>query len=90
VTGCDWNPRRSKNAEGKGVARRIRHLAVSHDPPPRPPPHGLPRFSRVGQEGDFGGALPAIGNEPDRGILPVASAVLVRAPDIALFLAFLA
>jgi hypothetical protein len=55
VTGCEWNPRRSKNAEGQGVARRIRHLAVWHDPPPSPPPQGLPGFSRVGREGDIGG-----------------------------------
>jgi hypothetical protein len=39
--------------------------------------------------GDFG-AVPGIGNDPGRATLPVVSAVLVRAPDIALFLAFLA
>ena len=38
----------------------------------------------------FRGAVPAIGNEPGRGTLPVVSAVLARAQDIALFLAFLA
>ena len=39
---------------------------------------------------DSGLVVPAIGNEPGRGILPVVSAVPVRAPDIALSLAFLA
>ena len=34
-------------------------------------------------------AVPAIGNEPGRNILPVGSARLVEAPHIALFLAFL-
>jgi hypothetical protein len=33
----------------------LRHLNVWHDPPPRPPPHGLPGFSRAGREGDSGG-----------------------------------
>lgn len=33
-------------------------------------------------------AVPAIGNEPGRGILPVASADFLRAQDIALFSAF--
>jgi hypothetical protein len=33
----------------------LRHVGVWHDPPPRPPPHGLPGFSRVGRGGDFGG-----------------------------------
>ena len=33
----------------------LRYLGVWHDPPPRPPPHGLPGLSRVGREGDFGG-----------------------------------
>jgi hypothetical protein len=36
----------------------------------------------------FRGAVPAIGNEPSRNILPVVSAVLVRPPHIAQFLAF--
>jgi hypothetical protein len=36
------------------------------------------------------GAVPAIGNEPGRSTLPVVSAVLARAQDIAFFLAFLA
>ena len=35
------------------VEKTLRHLGVWHDPPPRPPPHGLPGFSRVGREGDF-------------------------------------
>ena len=36
------------------------------------------------------GAVPAIGNEPGRATLPVASAVLGQAQDMVLFLAFLA
>ncbi len=67
----------------------LRHLAVWHDPPPRPPPHGLPRLSSAGRDG-VSGAVPAIGNEPGRGTLPVVSAILARAPDIALSFAFLA
>jgi hypothetical protein len=70
------------------VEKILSHLAVWHDPPPRPPPHGLPGFSRVGREG-ISGAVPAIGNEPGRGTLPVASVVLGRAQDMVLFLAFL-
>jgi hypothetical protein len=35
------------------------------------------------------GALPAIGNEPGQILLPVVSAVLVRAQDMVLFLAFM-
>jgi hypothetical protein len=31
------------------------HVAVSHDPPPRPPPHGLPEFSRGRPGRGFGG-----------------------------------
>ena len=41
--------------ERQVVGTILRHLGVWHDPPPRPPPHGLPGFSRVGREGDFGG-----------------------------------
>ena len=55
-----------------------------------PSSQGLPEFSPVGGEEEFGEAVPAIGNEPGRGTQPVGSAVLARAQDIALFLAFLA
>ena len=37
------------------MATTLRSVAVWQDPPPRPLPHGLPGFSRVGREGDFGG-----------------------------------
>jgi hypothetical protein len=37
------------------VETSLRHPGVRHDPPPRPPPHGLPGFSPVSREGDFGG-----------------------------------
>ena len=37
------------------VEKILRILGVWHDPPPRPPPHGLSGFSRVGREGDFWG-----------------------------------
>jgi len=46
--------------------------------------------SRVSAGKGISGAVPAIGNEPGRGILPVASAALGRALDIALFWEFLA
>jgi hypothetical protein len=46
--------------------------------------------SRLSAGKGISGAVPAIGNEPGRGTLPVASAILARAQDIALFLAFLA
>ena len=36
------------------VEKTLRHLALWHDPPPSPP-KGLPGFSPVGGEGDFGG-----------------------------------
>src|ERR1035441_1401352 len=45
--------------------------------------------SRLSAGKGISGAVPAIGNELGRGTLPVASAVLVRAQDIALFWAFL-
>ena len=48
------------------------------------------RGSRLSGGKGLSGAVPAIGNEPGRGTLPVASAVLVRALDIALFWASLA
>jgi hypothetical protein len=41
--------------ERQVVEKILRHLGVWHDPPPRPPPHGLPGFSPVSREGDFGG-----------------------------------
>ena len=58
---------------------------------PRPDrPRTACRGSRLSAGKGLSGAIPAIGNEPGRGTLPVVSAVIVRAPDIALFLAFLA
>ena len=57
----------------QAVETILRYLGVWHDPPPKPPLHGLPGFSRVGPEWDSGVA-PAIGNEPSLGILPVVSA----------------
>jgi hypothetical protein len=39
----------------RAVEKILRHLGVWHDPPARPLPQGLPGFSRVGREGDFGG-----------------------------------
>ncbi len=70
--------------------------------PPRVPWGALPgcwlgtgwamawRGSRGPAGEGLSGAVPAIGNAAGPGILPVALAVLVRAPDIALFSAFLA
>src|SRR5271169_2988948 len=63
--------------------------ALSRGGSPAQDPQGLSGFSPVGGEG-IPRAVPAIGNEPGRSTLPVASAVLARAQDIALFLAFLA
>jgi hypothetical protein len=70
------------------VEKTLRHLGVWHDPPPSPP--RACRGSRLSAGKGISGAVPAIGNEPGQGTLPVASAVLVRAQDIALFWAFLA
>jgi len=56
----------------------------------RPAPTRACRGSRLSAGKAISGAVPAIGNEPGRATLPVASAVLARAQDIALFLAFLA
>jgi hypothetical protein len=39
---------------------------------------------------EVSGAVPANGNEPGRAILPVALVVPVGAPDLVLFLVFLA
>jgi len=46
--------------------------------------------SRLSARKGISVAVPAIGNEPGRTTLPVASAVPAGAQDIALFLAFLA
>ncbi len=46
------------------------------------------RGSRVQAGKGISGAVPAIGNELGRAILPVVSAALVAAPDIAHFLTF--
>src|ERR1035441_2151208 len=54
---------------------------------PPPPPRAC-RGSRLSAGKGILRAVPAIGNEPGRATLPVVSAVLVRAQDIALFLAF--
>src|ERR1035441_7258113 len=56
-----------------------------------PPSH--PRAcwgSRQSAENGISGAVPAIGDEPGRSTLPVASDALAGVQDIALFLAFLA
>ena len=60
------------------------------DPTGRHHPDVAAKQSASAAKRAFIGAVPAIGNEPGPGILPVVSAVLVRAPDIALFLVFLA
>src|ERR1019366_8702516 len=62
------------------VERILRHLGVWHDPPPRPPPHGPAGGSRVSAGKGISGAVPAIGNEPGRGTLPVVSAILILGP----------
>jgi hypothetical protein len=41
--------------DARVVEKILRHLAVWHDPPARPPPRGLPGFSPVGREGAFMG-----------------------------------
>jgi len=51
---------------------------------------GFGRGSGVSAEKGISGAVPAIGNEPGRSILPIVSAAPVRAPGIVLFLTFLA
>jgi hypothetical protein len=48
------------------------------------------RGSRVPAGKGISGVVPGIGTEPGRATLPVASAALGRAPDIVLFLAFVA
>ena len=51
------------------VERILRHVAVWHDPPRRPPM--ACRVSRLSARQGISGAVLAIGNEPGRSILPV-------------------
>jgi hypothetical protein len=87
--GCQ-NPMRVIAAidDPRVVEKTLRHLALWRDPRPRPP--RACQGSRLSAEKGVSRAVPAIGNEPSRATLPVVSAVLARAQDIALFLAFLA